>query len=275
MALLRRYGRLSTRAKSGMTKGEGFSETRNHAIAYQGEPGAFSEAAARRVDAGRAARRRAGASKKSSTPSTRDRPATGSCRSRTRSAGSIHRNYDLLLDARAADRRRGRAAGRASAAGAARRDARAAAARVFASPGARAVRAVPAHAERRRDHCDLRHGGQREDGGRRRSWTDAAAIASARAGEVFGLTALASSIQDFDDNITRFLVVGTAAVARRRARQDVDRVLAAERAGLAVQGAERVRAARRRPDQARIAADSGPALGVPVLRRSGRGARRA
>ena len=37
---------------------------------------------------------------------------------------------------------------------------------------------------------------------------DAAAIASARAGEVFGLTALASSIQDFDDNITRFLVVG-------------------------------------------------------------------
>jgi prephenate dehydratase len=38
--------------------------------------------------------------------------------------------------------------------------------------------------------------------------TDAAAIASARAGEVFGLTALASSIQDFDDNITRFLVVG-------------------------------------------------------------------
>src|SRR6185295_17448573 len=30
---------------------------------------------------------------------------------------------------------------------------------------------------------------------------DAAAIASARAGEVFGLTALASSVQDFDDNI--------------------------------------------------------------------------
>jgi prephenate dehydratase len=38
--------------------------------------------------------------------------------------------------------------------------------------------------------------------------TDAAAIASARAGEVFGLTPLASSIQDFDDNITRFLVIG-------------------------------------------------------------------
>src|SRR6476646_11478502 len=35
--------------------------------------------------------------------------------------------------------------------------------------------------------------------------TDAAAIASARAGEVFGLVPLASSVQDYDDNITRFL----------------------------------------------------------------------
>src|SRR6266542_4934944 len=33
---------------------------------------------------------------------------------------------------------------------------------------------------------------------------DAGAIASARAGEIFGLSPLASSIQDFDDNITRF-----------------------------------------------------------------------
>src|SRR5580765_2905455 len=38
--------------------------------------------------------------------------------------------------------------------------------------------------------------------------TDAAAIASARAGEVFGLKPLASGIQDFSDNITRFLVIG-------------------------------------------------------------------
>jgi arogenate/prephenate dehydratase len=37
---------------------------------------------------------------------------------------------------------------------------------------------------------------------------NAAAIASARAGEVFGLVALASSIQDFHDNVTRFLVIG-------------------------------------------------------------------
>jgi prephenate dehydratase len=37
---------------------------------------------------------------------------------------------------------------------------------------------------------------------------DAAAIASACARRVFGLKPLASSIQDFDDNITRFIAVG-------------------------------------------------------------------
>jgi prephenate dehydratase len=37
---------------------------------------------------------------------------------------------------------------------------------------------------------------------------DAAAIASARAGELFGLVSLASSIQDYEYNITRFLVIG-------------------------------------------------------------------
>jgi prephenate dehydratase len=41
------------------------------------------------------------------------------------------------------------------------------------------------------------------DGGMR----DAAAIASARAAEVFGLTPIRSSIQDFEHNVTRFLVV--------------------------------------------------------------------
>ena len=37
---------------------------------------------------------------------------------------------------------------------------------------------------------------------------DAAAIASARAGDVFGLVPLGTGIQDYDDNITRFIVVG-------------------------------------------------------------------
>src|SRR5262249_36260635 len=60
----------------------------------------------------------------------------------------------------------------------------------------------------------------------------------------------------------------------RRAGQDIDRLLAAERTGIAVQGAERLRAARPRPDEARIASDSGQTLGIPVLRRPGGGARR-
>src|SRR5689334_10073316 len=38
--------------------------------------------------------------------------------------------------------------------------------------------------------------------------TDTAAIASARAGEIFGLQSLASGIQDYDYNVTRFIVIG-------------------------------------------------------------------
>ena len=37
---------------------------------------------------------------------------------------------------------------------------------------------------------------------------DAAAIASARAAEVFGLASLAAAIQDYEHNVTRFLIVG-------------------------------------------------------------------
>jgi prephenate dehydratase len=45
---------------------------------------------------------------------------------------------------------------------------------------------------------------------------DAAAIASARAGDVFGLTALRSSIQDYAHNTTRFLVIGSAPLSDAR-----------------------------------------------------------
>ena len=86
--------------------------------------------------------------------------------------------------------------------------------------------------------------------------SDGAAIASARAAEVFGLVALHSSIQDYEHNVTRFLIVGR----RRRGarRQDDDRLHPGERAGRAVQGVERVRAPRPRPDEARVAADPRP-----------------
>jgi arogenate/prephenate dehydratase len=42
---------------------------------------------------------------------------------------------------------------------------------------------------------------------------DAAAIASARAAEVFGLATLKSSIQDYDTNTTRFIVIAKAPIA--------------------------------------------------------------
>jgi prephenate dehydratase len=45
---------------------------------------------------------------------------------------------------------------------------------------------------------------------------DAAAIASARAAEVFGLEAIRSSIQDYDNNTTRFLIVGRAPLSSAR-----------------------------------------------------------
>lgn len=45
---------------------------------------------------------------------------------------------------------------------------------------------------------------------------DAAAIASSRAGELFGLAPLASSIQDFDDNVTRFIVIGKRPLSDER-----------------------------------------------------------
>ncbi len=138
-------------------------------IAYQGEPGAFSEAAARRVEPDAQllpCEELRGGVRRASPPS----PATwGVLPFENSIGGSIHRNYDLLLEPRAADRRRGRAAGRAPSAGAARRDARRAAARLLAPAGAGAVRALPAHADQRRHHRHLRHRRQREDGGRRRA----------------------------------------------------------------------------------------------------------
>jgi prephenate dehydratase len=45
---------------------------------------------------------------------------------------------------------------------------------------------------------------------------DAAAIASARAAEVFGLGAIRSSIQDYDNNTTRFLIVGREPLSTSR-----------------------------------------------------------
>lgn len=46
---------------------------------------------------------------------------------------------------------------------------------------------------------------------------DAGAIASARAAEVFGLEVLESNIQDFEENITRFLIIGRSTATQEAA----------------------------------------------------------
>jgi prephenate dehydratase len=182
-------------------------------IAYQGEPGAFSEAAARRVDpdaplvpcrsfdevfdavqAGRA--------------------AYGVLPIENSIGGSIHRNYDLLLE------RTLPIVGEVELP---------VIHHLLALPGATldGLRRVYSHPQGLAQ-CErfLRTLTKVEiiatydtagsakmvaDGG----LMDAGAIASARAGDVFGLTSLAASVQDFDDNITRFLVVGGTPLPNR------------------------------------------------------------
>ena len=175
-------------------------------IAYQGEPGAFSEAAARRVDAD-----------PQLVPcrtfeevfeTVEAAPATyGVLPIENSIGGSIHRNYDLLLA----------------------HDLPIVAEvelpvvhHLLALPGAtldglRRVYSHPqglAQCERfLRTLTKVEIIATYDTAGSAKmvadaGLTDAGAIASARAGEVFGLTSLAASVQDFDDNITRFIVVG-------------------------------------------------------------------
>ena len=103
--------------------------------------------------------------------------------------------------------------------------------------------------------------------------TGAAALASRRAAEVFGLEVIQEAVQDFEFNITRFFVVGGAVPTD--AEQDDDRLRAAQHPGVALQGAQRLRASRHQSQQAREPSDAGASLGVPVLRGHRCPARRA
>ena len=103
---------------------------------------------------------------------------------------------------------------------------------------------------------------------RDQSLRDTAAVASARAAEIFGLTVVQSAIQDYRDNITRFLLIARDPQPLGAAGQDLTGLRVAECAGCPVQGVERVRAARHRPHQARVAADARSAVGVSLLRGS-------
>jgi prephenate dehydratase len=182
-------------------------------IAYQGEPGAFSEAAARRVEPGAQLipcrsfdevfdAVQAGTS------------AYGVLPIENSIGGSIHRNYDLLLE------RSLSIVGEVelpvvhhllALAGATLEGLR----KVYSHPQGlaqceRFLRTLT-NVEIIATYDTAGSAKMVADAGLK----DAGAIASARAGEVFGLTSLAASVQDFDDNVTRFLVVGGTPLPNR------------------------------------------------------------
>jgi len=182
-------------------------------IAYQGEPGAFSEAAARRVDPD------AQLVPSRSFDEVFDAVQAGTVAYgvlpiENSIGGSIHRNYDLLLE------RTLPIVGEVELP---------VVHHLLALPGAtldglRRVYSHPqglAQCERfLRTLTNVEIIATYDTAGSAKmvadaGLKDAGAIASARAGEVFGLTSLAASVQDFDDNITRFLVVGSAPLPNR------------------------------------------------------------
>ena len=83
-----------------------------------------------------------------------------------------------------------------------------------------------------------------------------AAIASERAAEVFGLEILRSGVQDFADNFTRFLIVSRDPAPLGTPDKTTIVFTVSKRPRGALQGAERLRAARHRPGQARVAGRS-------------------
>ena len=182
-------------------------------IAYQGEPGAFSEAAARRVDA-EAALLPCRSFDEVFDAVQAGTAACGVLPIENSIGGSIHRNYDLLLE------RNLPIVGEVelpvihhllALPGATLEGLR----RVYSHPQGlaqceRFLRTL-ANVEIIATYDTAGSAKMVADAGLK----DAAAIASARAGEVFGLVSLAASIQDFDDNITRFLVVGSAPLSNR------------------------------------------------------------
>ena len=183
-------------------------------IAYQGEPGAFSEAAARQVSAD--AQLVACKSFEDVFASVEGGPAGyGVLPIENSIGGSIHRNFDLLLEHHLP------IVGEVEVP---------VVHHLLALPGTtlEQVKRIYSHPQALAQ-CDrlLRSltgveiiatydtaGSAKMIADAR--MPDAAAIASARAAEVFGLVPLKSSIQDYEHNVTRFLVIGrrplTAAV---------------------------------------------------------------
>ncbi len=178
-------------------------------VAYQGEPGAFSEAAAERFtpDAERLpceSFEEVFRQVESGTAARGVLPIENSI------GGTIHRNYDLLLehDLPIVGEVQLRVAHH-----------------LLAYPGARMeeIRQIYSHPQALaqcerflRSMPDRKVVATYDTAGsakmiRDQALQDTAAIASERAAQVFGLAILQSSIQDFTDNLTRFLIVGQGA----------------------------------------------------------------
>ena len=131
-------------------------------IAYQGEPGAFSEAAARQLDA--AAEPRPCRSFEDVFAAVDSGAADyGVLPIENSIGGSIHRNFDLLQQNDLPIVGEVEVPVVHHLLALPGTHARAGAADLLASAGAGAVRAVPADADRRRDHRHLRHRRQRQD----------------------------------------------------------------------------------------------------------------
>src|SRR5216684_8583141 len=180
-------------------------------IAYQGEPGAFSEAAARRVD------HDAQLVPCRSFEEVFDAVETGStthgCLPFENSiGGSIHRNYDLLL---------------AHELPIVAEVELPVVHHLLALPGSTlaGLKRVYSHPQALAQ-CDrflrtlsgVEIIATYDTAGSAKlvadqKMVDAAAIASARAAEVFGLVPLRSSIQDYEHNVTRFIVIGRRPIA--------------------------------------------------------------
>ena len=182
-------------------------------IAYQGEPGAFSEAAARRVDPD-AALIPCRSFDEVFDAVQAGTAAYGVLPIENSIGGSIHRNYDLLLE------RTLPIVGEVELP---------VVHHLLALPGAtlEGLRRVYSHPQGLaqcerflRSLSNVEIVATYDTAGSAKmvadaGLKDAGAIASARAGEVFGLVSLAASVQDFDDNITRFLVVWPAPLPNR------------------------------------------------------------
>ena len=174
-------------------------------VAYQGEPGAFSEAAVLRLLPGADPRPYPTFDEVFDAVHTGD-VSLGVVPIENSIGGSIHRNYDLLLE----------------------RDLSIVGEvqvpvvhQLLALPGVRLeeVRRVLSHPQALAQCARFLRGldgveaiATYDTAGsakmvRDEQRRDQAAIASARAGELFGLKSLRAGIQDFDDNITRFLAI--------------------------------------------------------------------